>query len=210
LTQDTPVWDLLQRIKSSRDLESWKRAGKPAPPPHGVKQRIISEYATSFRPDILIETGTFKGDMIYAMRNRFREIFSIELSKHYWEKAKRRFKNYPQIQLVQGDSAELLPRLLSAISKPCLFWLDGHYSADLTAKGALETPIIREMTAILDHSVKDHIVLVDDARCFDGSHDYPTVEKFREFVAKHRPDWSFTVAEDVIRIHSSRALSIEF
>lgn len=157
---------------------------------------------------MFIETGTFLGTMDYSVRNMFRAIYSIELGVDLSKRARSRLRFYPHIQIVQGDSGKLLPQIMKNISERCLFWLDGHYSEGMTAKGSLETPIVEELETIFEHGVKDHVILIDDARCFDGTHDYPTLEQVRELVARHRPDYVFSVADDVIRIHPPQLVQV--
>src|ERR1019366_8036945 len=119
--------------------------------PQIIKQRMVARYASAFGIHTLIETGTFYGDMVHAMRRRFRRIVSIELSQDLFNKAKLRFRTHPHVELLQGDSGDLLPSVLAKVSEPCLFWLDGHYSEGDTAKGEMETPILRELNTILCH-----------------------------------------------------------
>jgi hypothetical protein len=78
--------------------------------------------------------------------------------------------------------------------------LDGHYSAGNTARGALETPVSSEIDAILKHTVRHHVILIDDARNFDGTHDYPLLDQFRRSILAARPTAKFAVADDIIRI----------
>ena len=140
--------------------------------------------------------------MDYAVRNAFRTLFTIELNEDLWKRAKNRLRAYPHIQICQGDSCKVLPEILKVISdQACLFWLDGHYSGGITARGPRETPIVQELTTIFAHRVKDHVILIDDARCFDGTHDFPTLERLHELVEHERPDYAFSVINDVIRIH---------
>lgn len=208
LVTDTPLWNLYQPYRSRRDLKAWERSGKSTPPPHQVKQRIVSRYGAEFGIRILVETGTFRGDMVDAMKDRFEAIYSIELSPRLCALARRRFQRSPHIRILGGDSGNLLPQILAGISAPCLFWLDGHYSGGDTAKGETETPVVGELRTILSHRFPDscgqHVVLIDDARCFDGTHDYPRLDQLQELTAALCPGREFLVAEDVIRIHSPR------
>lgn len=87
------------------------------------------------------------------------------------------------------------------VTAPCLFWLDGHYSGGGTAQAHLDTPIIQELGTIFDHPVSTHVILIDDARLFDGTHDYPTIEQLRKFFAEKRPQYHFSVVNDIIRAH---------
>lgn len=191
-------------LKLRRDLEArraWERQGRPAPPPHIVKEELIRDYAKTFHTDILIETGTYLGDMVHAMKKSFSRIISFELDQTLAAKARQRFANEDHIEIVQGDSGKLLGDYLATINEPCLFWLDGHYSGGITAKGALETPIKNELTCIFSHPVDGHVILIDDARCFTGENDYPTLEELQNFVAEIKPKHKFTVEHDVIRVH---------
>jgi hypothetical protein len=191
-------------LKLRRDLEArraWEKDGRPSPPPHVVKEELIKNYAKTFNTSILIETGTYLGDMVHAMKKSFSRIISFELDQTLADQAQQRFASDDYIQIVQGDSGKLLGEHIASINEPCLFWLDGHYSGGITAKGALETPINNELSAILSHPVDGHVILIDDARCFTGANDYPTLDELQTFVAERKPKHKFSVEHDVIRIH---------
>src|SRR5215218_1363118 len=191
-------------LKLRRDVEArraWEKQGRPSPPPHIVKEELIRDYARTFNTNVLIETGTYLGDMIHAMKKSFARIVSFELDQKLAAQASERFSADKHVEIVQGDSGKLLGDHLSTINEPCLFWLDGHYSGGITAKGTLETPIKNELTAFLSHPVDGHVILIDDARCFTGENDYPTLDELRNFVAERKPNHKFSVEHDVIRIH---------
>ena len=140
--------------------------------------------------------------MVIEMKHFFNQIYSIELDENLYLRAKKKFDNTTNIQILQGDSCMVLPDLLNKIEKKCLFWLDAHYSGGITARGNLDTPIMLELKSIFSHKIKDHIILIDDARCFNGSKNYPTIQDLRNFVKKERPDnWVFEIRDDIIRIH---------
>lgn len=194
----------IEPLRQRRDVLAWRRAGSPAPPPPVFKQRVVRAYGRRYHLKTLIETGTYYGDMVEAQRHRFGRIISIELSRDLYRLAVKRFADARNVTILEGDSGGLLPHVLAERQEPCLFWLDGHYSEGVTARGDLETPILRELDAILSHAWPD-VVLVDDARCF-GQGDYPSIEGIREMVADRRPEWSVSVADDVIRIHGPALL----
>jgi hypothetical protein len=191
-------------LKLRRDLEArraWEKQGRPSPPPHIIKEELIRDYAKTFNTNILIETGTYLGDMVHAMKKSFSRVISFELDQTLATQARQRFSSDSHIEIIQGDSGKLLGDYLANINEPCLFWLDGHYSGGITAKGPLETPIKNELTAILSHAVDGHVVLIDDARCFTGENDYPTLDELKSFVAARKPNYKFSLEHDVIRIH---------
>ena len=204
ILRETPLYHPYSRLRwhlrRARQVSDWKRAGRPAPPPDLVKERIIRSYRRQFDLRILVETGTYMGDMIAAMKNDFDHIYSIELSEQLHEKARQRFAGCERIHLLHGDSGVELGKLIGQLGGPTLFWLDGHYSGGITAKGDKETPIHEELLHVLGDTEADHVILVDDARCFGNRTDYPTIEQLAELVASKRPNAVLTVEDDIIRI----------
>ena len=153
-----------------------------------MKSEIIKEYAHKFSVDILIETGTYLGWMPFTTRNVFKQIYSIELDNYLYIKAKKRLSDISNIHILQGDSSKILPDLLKLVTQPCLFWLDAHYSGGISAKSDLKTPIFEKLKHIFNHFVKNHVILIDDARLFICQEDYPTIDNLKKFIAKERPN----------------------
>ena len=52
--------------------------------------------------------------------------------------------------IVQGDSGKVLSEILLEINEPAIFWLDGHYTAGITARGVKECPIFEELDCIFN------------------------------------------------------------
>ncbi len=177
------------------------RNGKAGITPHLIKQATIREHARLFHLNLFIETGTYLGEMVSAMRNTFSAIHSIELSDQLYRRAETKFKSYPHIQIWHGDSGVVLHEVLELVSKPALFWLDGHYSGGFSAKSDASTPIEAEIDTILNHNVHGHVILIDDARCFNGQDDYPQIATLKKRIEAKRPHFKFEVHEDIIRIH---------
>ncbi len=198
---NTPIYNILRLIREKKKTRDWEREGRHGPPSHLIKQKIVKEYARRFDIDTLIETGTYEGRMVSITKDTFKEIFSIELDGKLFERAKKKFANYPHIRIIHGDSGKILPEIITSFKKPCLFWLDAHYSSGITAKGDVETPIIEELKAILNHSIQGHVILIDDARLFGGENDYPTIKWLKDYILKHRPDWNFEIKDGIIRIY---------
>ncbi len=199
-----PILRPLRLFIEKREIAIWKKSGKPLPPPHVVKQIALREYARKFGLAILVETGTYLGDMVAAMMEDFETIYSIELSKDLYVKAVARFRGIEKVNLIQGDSGEELRRVVGEIDRPALFWLDGHYSAGITAKGEKETPVNEELETLLSLPDKHHVIVIDDARCFGSDPAYPTLEEVIALVSAKRPDLQVEVKDDSIRIAPRR------
>lgn len=198
---DTSIYNILRLFKKKKEVRDWEKGGRRGSPPHLIKQKIVKEYARRFNIDTLIETGTYLGEMVSGTKDVFREIFSIELDNKLFERAKKKFANYPYIHIIHGDSGKILPKILASLRKPCLFWLDAHYSGGVTVKGDVETPIVEELKAILRHPNQNHVILIDDKDHFVGKRGYPDIKWLKNYILKHHPDWKFEIKDNIIRVY---------
>jgi hypothetical protein len=186
--------------RQRKELAEWERKGKPIPPPHIVKQLTLEYYAKKHKLKILVETGTYYGDMVEAMKNYFDYIYTIELSIGLHKQAKKRFKKDRHVEVILGDSGKELKNLMGKIEQSALFWLDGHYSAGVTERGENDTPIYEELQHILSKQNIDHVIIIDDARFFGTDPAYPTIEELTEFIKIKRKDVQILIQDDSIRI----------
>lgn len=206
--------NIKRRIKETSLYQNWKKSGqrqemkeweatplpRKGPLPHMLKQFTVKDHASRYGCSVLVETGTYEGDMVAACVHAFKKVYSIELDNWFFEQATRRFKDNSKVTILQGDSGKKILDVLNGLSEPAVFWLDGHYSAGTTAKGELDTPVAMEIEHIFNHKIKNHVILIDDARCFDGTNDYPKLERFIAEVRKMNKSVDVTVYNDVIRI----------
>lgn len=184
---------------ASRDeLKAIRRSLRPQPAHPDRKRAILREYGQRRDCRVFVETGTYLGDTLAALAGDFDTLHSIELSPQLHRDAERRFAGQPHIHLHLGNSGDVLPALLRTINEPCLFWLDGHASGSDTAQHDELTPILRELRAIAAHPVKNHVILIDDAREFGRGKGYPGLGRTRRTIADTYPGWE--VAEDIIRV----------
>jgi hypothetical protein len=182
----------------------WVRDGAIPPPPPEVKQRIVRQHGKRWKLGRFVETGTYRGDMVAEVCDGFESVVSIELSEDLHRQAVARHSETTNVTLLQGDSAALLPTVIAELQEPALFWLDAHFSAGITARGVVDTPVKQELQMILSPDQPPHVVLIDDARLFDGTNDYPTLAELRQTMISLRPGWVCEVADDIIRIHPLR------
>jgi len=170
------IADFIRKIACLRLYWAWKRNGCPVPPPHLAKQNVISEYRVMFNLEVLVETGTYEGETIQSQLHNFKKIISIEVVDDLYRKALKRFKKHSHVKVYHGDSGEVLKAITPELASPCLFWLDGHYSGGITGRVVLDTPIKSELETIFNLKFP-HVVLIDDARCFNGENGYPTLSE---------------------------------
>jgi hypothetical protein len=142
--------------------------------------------------------------MVEAMKSIFDQLYSIELSTELYKKAKKRFKAEQHIELICGDSGLELMNIMNKIDQPALFWLDGHYSAGVTAKGEKDTPIYEELNQILSSKDKGHVIIIDDARCFGTDPNYPSIKELIDFIKSIRINLDIVIQDDCILITPSQ------
>ena len=191
--------------RERREAAAWDEQGRPVPPPPALKRETLRDYAHRFGLTVFVETGTYLGDTTAVLKDEFRRVVSIELSEPLYERARRRFARSKHVELLQGDSGKILQPIVSKLEVPALFWLDGHYSAGITAKGEHETPVFEELEGILASPVSGHVVLVDDARLFTGRNGWPSLDRLRAFVVERNPRTTFDVVDDIIRIETAHS-----
>jgi hypothetical protein len=203
------AWLVARRRRREREgqegeLRAWEARGRPIPPPHAAKQQVLRSFAQRYGLKIFVETGTYRGEMVEAMKPLFEKIYSIELSEQLFAAARRRFRWDRHVELIRGDSGQQLGRIMSRIDRPALFWLDGHYSAGPTARGEKDTPLFEELDHILRAPDLGHVIVIDDARLFGSDPAYPTLEQLRAHVVSQRRQVRVSVEGDSIRITPMR------
>jgi len=125
-----------------------------------------------------VETGTYFGETTAHLAVAARQVFSIEPDRDFAANAEEKFAKTHNVQILHGLSEELLPGILTAISGPICFWLDGHFSGPGTFQGPVDTPIELELQHIesLIASGREVVVFVDDVRLFGEINQYPSGE----------------------------------
>ncbi len=174
------------------------------PMEHIERVAVVKDYAERYSIASFIETGTAEGFMVSHILDTFDMITTIELSGQLYLNAQDRFKAWPNVNCVLGDSADWLPKLVPMYEFPILFWLDGHYSGGNTARGNIDTPIRAELEAAVK-APKGSVILIDDARLFGGMDDH--TEEFKDYphwrevqeIAKEN-DFNFRIADDIMRL----------
>src|SRR4051794_9578007 len=89
--KQTPLYTIYCKLYRDRQIyRNWVKAGKPIPPPHLIKEHVVKVYKKRFDLLAFIETGTFFGEMIEAVKKDFEKIYSIELGTALFLQAKER------------------------------------------------------------------------------------------------------------------------
>ena len=199
--QRTPFYGLYKSAGHYPDYWYWQLRGKPVRSPHLLKQRTVREYARRYGLRNLVETGTYYGEMVAAMRRQFDRIDSIQYDHQLAQRAKEKFAAHPHIHIHEGDSQKVVPELLKSITAPTLFWLDAGYYGWAGLEGEKQR-LTSEFEAILRHPVQ-HVILMDDARGLNGQNGALTVEEFKGRIGVEFPRRMVEVKYDILRVTSS-------
>jgi hypothetical protein len=191
LLQQTPVYGAYKALGHYPDYWYWILRGRPARSPHLLKQKIVRQYGERFHLNTLVETGTYYGEMVAAMKNRFDRVYSIECDRALAERATRKFARDKQVRIFCGDSRLVMPDVLALLEGPSLFWLDAGYYGWIGIRNN-EQRLSAELEMILSHPYP-HVILLDDARGLTGRDGIPSVGDVQAYVESKFPERSLEV-----------------
>lgn len=160
----------------------------------------MREYGEKFGLRTLVETGTYYGEMVAAMKERFVRIYSIEFVLALADRATRKFAHDPHVRIFCGDSRLVMPEVLALLTGPALFWLDaGYYGWVGVRTKSNEQRLSAELELILSHPFP-HMILLDDARGLTGRDGIPSVNDVKAYVESKFPQRFVEVKYDIMRI----------
>ncbi len=193
-----PLHPIMRSHRPEGSKEEWL--------PVESRRAVLRDYGQLYGLNVFIETGTHMGGTPMALKDDFKELHTIELGESMFQRARDMLRPYSQVTCWQGDSAEVLPKVLDAIDSPAVVWLDGHHSGPGTARGPVDSPIRDELRILFDDG-RSHVILIDDMRCFDGGSEhglephyacYPSISWLRKQAEANGYD--FIVQDDIARL----------
>jgi hypothetical protein len=172
----------------------------------------VREIFGAIKPDVVIETGTYRATSTIALADLSRSpVFTIESSRRYWGYSRMRLLLRKQITLLKGDSRDHIARLgaqLSPVKQVPFFYLDAHWEDDL--------PLARELELIYSFSW-DAVVMIDDFKV-EGDDGYTyddygpgkvlDMNYLRPAVADHQLDVFFPSAPSTLETGMKRGAVI--
>jgi hypothetical protein len=156
------------------------------------KTFLLSLHDDYTKYPCFIETGTHHGDTIFSIEPYFNNIYTIEYSDILYKKTKSKYTGN-KINFLLGDSSIVFETLLPTITKPSIFFLDGHWSHGDTGKSNKDCPLDEEITHINNLFKNEAIIIIDDYRLFG-------LDK----TADNGEDWKLISKENLINILTNR------
>jgi hypothetical protein len=145
-----------------------------------------------------VETGSYAGDGIEAaLKSGFEHIISMEINETNFMECTGLFEDNSNVILFNDDSALFLLRAINMIQTRITFWLDAHFSGADGQTGLVKYPILYELAQIKQHHRKDHTIIVDDVRLWEGvsaERDF-SLEDIINSLMSINPDYKITYAD---------------
>jgi hypothetical protein len=177
---------------------AWRKKGFSSPSPHSVKMAVLKRYGP---PDSTwIETGSYLGETASRLSRMSKQVHSIEPEKSLFEFVSWRYKKIDNLKFYYGPSEKVLEDLVRVQNANTCFWLDGHFSGDITYRGDDSSPIIFELSVIEKYlaNLENVRVLVDDVRDFafqSNDSSYPNLNYLVSWASKNNLNW--TIEHDI-------------
>ena len=179
-------------------------------PEASYKRGMLKRLQDAYQLPYFIETGTYKGDTTRALRQRFEKLWTIELDNILFEKASMKLNPYSNIVVLHGDSSEVLKQIIPVLDRPALFWLDGHYSGEGTAKGSVAAPLLEELNIIKKSAIVGHVIAIDDISDFCLKDGNMPLSKILEKLEEINPQFKFYFDYDILFAVPSENVHREF
>ncbi len=133
-----------------------------------LTKNIFDKYKCNH--NIFIETGTYKGGSVeLAIQCNFKKIYTIDISTQHKTLCESKFQSEiqsKQIELLFGDTIDVLPNIVNNLNDSSLFWLDSHFDIHADIRGKYDCPILHELDIIQSSKIKSHTIMIDDLRIF--------------------------------------------
>lgn len=136
------------------------------------------------RFDNFVETGTLFGHTTLHASYWVDRVVTIELSRDLHAQAVAHLAHRPGVTCLQGNSGEVLPRVVPDLQGSTLFYLDAHWSGDASVNweaskfkgypvdtaqipdapsaGAAQVPLLDELACILEAHRGPACIVIDD------------------------------------------------
>jgi hypothetical protein len=151
--------------------------GQVGPPAPRTKRRQLLALFREHGHDILVESGTYLGGTVAFFVPYASRIVSVEIDPTLHARARTRFAAVPHVDLRLGDAADVIPSVIADLGRPCLLWLDGHFSGGATGRGQVNEPAADILRRIGTTAPAGTTIVVDDLRLFGRDPYVPSLEE---------------------------------
>ena len=135
-------------------------------------------------------------------------MITLEPEVYLYKFNQKRFRNFKNIELINGQSEEYFEKVLHKSGDSLNIWLDGHASGDVTFSNDNVTPIKIELEAIEKSlsGIREMALFIDDFRGFlqdDFGSPYPSRNFLINWATKNGFNWD--IQQDIFIAKISRS-----
>lgn len=157
-----------------------------------LRLQFFAELLEQFRPEAIVETGTFRGTTTeYMARASGLPVWSVEMSPRHFGFARAQLQRRREVRLRLGESSSFLGELLAGsewCGRRCFVYLDAHWGPGFPLLAELETVLRSRAVPVV--AIDDFEVPGDPGYGFD---DYGPGARLSE-----------SLISEVARRHSAR------
>ncbi len=164
---------------------------------HHLDTNFLEKLIRMFKLDVFVETSTYLGETSIECAKLFKEVYTVEENHKLFLKAKKKFKNVPNVYCFEGTADTVLKKHLPKIQGRILFWLDSHHKYALDKNQAISA-LNKELDAIKASEVKDAVVLINQIQIFQKTEeDGYSLDQLKESVLEINPDYQFWILGNI-------------
>ena len=89
----------------------------------------VKRFHALYRFVCAVETGTSKGHTTVGLAKIFPRVYTIEVDPEAYAETKPRFRCYPNVTAILGNSSEVLKHILPELKYPLFIYLDAHWES---------------------------------------------------------------------------------
>ena len=129
-----------------------------------LNKDLMLSLKERYQLSVFVETGTARGQTAAMAAEHFDQVYTIEADEGTYCHTYQFLKHFDNVEALLGRSDRVLWNVKLLHDKPCLFYLDAHWSGDGPRIGP-ECPLLGELDAIGGTDGR-HVILIDDYRMF--------------------------------------------
>lgn len=181
----------------------------------GIDKKVVAKIQKELSIKHFIETGTYLAATACWAARHFHHISTVEENPNLHEKICAKTKDITNIEVFQGSSENMLPRMLATTNKELtLYWLDAHPLFETTQNQPSTLPLLQELKLIAEFG-GEALIIIDDARlifspalAMESGAIYPTIDEIALMCQRSNHSTTILYSYDNIYIVPSKYAKI--
>ena len=153
---------------------------------------FVQDLLPHISNNVFVETGTYQGNTvnIILQNTKCTKICSLELSNVFYENCTQRFCDESRVKIFHANSKYDLYDVIKDIDTSITFWLD------VDSDPEIKCPILFELDQIKKHSIKSHVIIVDNMRHMNEDDFKVTKKEIENKIVEINPKYKIIYFDD--------------